>query len=92
MIITNENLDRIEFNNHLETIGLNNILSNLNKGSIIKRIVYDPLQLDKDKIQKNFLRFTAKSVYFRPTLFPITQKNIFQFYLYLLAMDHTQFF
>ena len=54
MIITNENLDRIEFNNHLETIGLDNIISNLNKGSIIKRIGYDPLQLDKDKIEKNF--------------------------------------
>ena len=54
MIITNENLDRTEFNNHLKTIGLSNILSNLNTGSIIKRIGYDPLLLDKDKIEKHF--------------------------------------
>ena len=54
MIITNENLDRTEFNNHLETIGLNNIISNLNKVSIIKRIGYDPLQLDKDKIENPY--------------------------------------
>ena len=54
MIITNENLDRTEFNNHLETIGLNNTLSNINTGSIIKRIGYDPLLLDKDKIEKFF--------------------------------------
>ena len=54
MIITNENLDRTEFNNHLKTIGLNNILSNINTASIIKRIGYDPLLLDKDKIEKHF--------------------------------------
>ena len=54
MIITKQDLDKIEFSNYLKKINLNDTVNNLDTQSIIKWIGYNPSKKTFDEIKDNF--------------------------------------